>query len=100
MSLQIVAFAVVAVIAVIYLYFLDQARVALSARHRDIWRGLRPDKLFMVNRISTFIWHRRDRPLGDPELSRTTAIAFWLGYLTLAAWLAYAALLFWSLSGR
>jgi hypothetical protein len=62
-------------------YLMRQVRVLLANKHPDLWRDL-SSKFFIDNAIFSFIWKKRDRDLGDPEL---TAVAGRMRKLQLVA---------------
>lgn len=99
-TFPIAVFAVFVVIGLGEMHFREQVRVALSARHPDIWRELAARQGFQANVLAAFIWRRRDRALGDAALSRATLIAAVFGALTVAAWIAAVAAMAWSWSGH
>ena len=70
-------------------YLMRQVRSVLANRHPDVWRELSSKSFFIDNAVLTFVWKRRDRDLGDPQL---TAVAVQMRRLQLFAfgiWLLY-----------
>jgi hypothetical protein len=78
-------------------YLMRQVRGVLANKHPDVWRGLSTKSFFIDNAVFNFIWKKRDRSLGDPELTAVAVRMRKLQLVAIGVWLIYMVTLFTTL---
>ena len=74
-------------------YFLRRVRQALAKRHPEVWRDISMKAWFVDNSVYKFAWKRRDRELGDLELTTRRRQLIALNYLAITLWVVCCALM-------
>lgn len=93
MPVILILFGIFFVCGILQFYFIRRVRQVLVERHPEVWAGISKKAWFVDNAIAKFIWHRRDKRLNDPELTKVVKQGATLYYFALFVWVIYAGLL-------
>ncbi|HEY2750526.1 hypothetical protein [Phenylobacterium sp.] len=75
-------------------YAMRQVRRVLANKHPNVWRELSSKSFFIDNAVLNFVWKKRDRSLGDPELTTVADRMRKLQFVAIGVWLIYMVTLF------
>lgn len=93
-ALILIPFAAFACCVLGQFYLMRRVRAVLANKHPEVWRELSSKSFFIDNAVMKFVLKKRDRGLGDPELTAAAIRMRRLQLVAIGVWLIYMVALF------